>query len=178
MRPASRLPATMAARLPRLSALLFFLAVHVPASSRGDPTLLPTTYDASMCPESSMCGNVSIRYPFYLSNTTRIITDYNYNTTSYSCGYTDLEISCQGEGPKATPAIILRGHHYTVLDIFYDSKSIILADSDVLHGGSCPVVLHDLSFDKLWLQNTSSNENLTFYFGCYTSRSSWCGGAT
>ena len=81
-------------------------------------------------------------------------------------------------GPKATPAIILRGHHYTVLDIFYDSKSIILADSDVLHGGSCPVVLHDLSFDKLWLQNTSSNENLTFYFGCYTSRSSWCGGAT
>ena len=162
----------MAAHLPRLPFILLFvfLAVHAPASSHGDPAPPLTTYDASMCLESSMCGNISIRYPFYLSSTTRIITDYNYNTTSYSCGYTDLEISCQGEGPKATPAIILRGHHYTVLDIFYDSKSIILADSDVLHGGSCPVVLHDLSFDKLWLQNTSSNENLTFYFGCYTSR--------
>ena len=95
---------TMAIHLPLLPVLLFvFLAVHVPAA-HGDPALLPTTYDASMCPESSMCGNISIRYPFYLSSTTRIITDYNYNTTSYSCGYTDLEISCQGEGPKATPA--------------------------------------------------------------------------
>jgi len=42
-------------------------------------------------------------------------------------------------------------------------------DSDVLVDGSCPVVHHDLSFDNLWLRNTSSNDNLTFYFGCYSS---------
>jgi len=117
-----------------------------------------------------MCGNVSIRYPFYLSNTTRIITDYNH-TTPYSCGYNDLEISCHNEWPKETPVIILGGHQYTVRNISYDTKTIILADIDVLLGGNCPAVRHDLSFDNLWLQNTSSNENLTFYFGCYSSRS-------
>jgi len=161
----------MAAHLPRFPFILLFvsLAFHITAA-HGDPAPPLTTYDASMCPESSMCGNVSIRYPFYLSNTTRIITDYNH-TTPYSCGYTDLEISCHNEWPKETPVIILGGHQYTVRNISYDSKTIILADIDVLLGGNCPAVRHDLSFDNLWLQNTSSNENLTFYFGCYSSRS-------
>ena len=116
-----------------------------------------------MCPESSMCGNISIRYPFYLSSTIRDIPGYSYNTTLYSCGYTDLMISCQYEGPKETPVIFLGGHQYTVLNISYDRNTIILADNDVLFGGSCPVVPHDLSFDSLWLNNSSSNDNLTFY---------------
>jgi len=159
----------MAAHLPRSLALLFvFLAVHI-AAAHGDPALLPTTYDASMCPESSMGGNISIRYPFYLSSTIRDIPGYSYNTTLYSCGYTDLMISCQYEGPKETPVIFLGGHQYTVLNISYDTNTILLADSDVFFGGSCPVVHHDLSFDNLWLRNTSSNDNLTFYFGCYSS---------
>jgi hypothetical protein len=38
-----------------------------------------------------------ISYPFYLPNATTETTDYGYN---YSCGYTDLKISCQGEGVK------------------------------------------------------------------------------
>ncbi|PUZ55267.1 hypothetical protein GQ55_5G198800 [Panicum hallii var. hallii] len=165
----------MAARLPRFPVLLFFfLAVHV-AAAHGDPAPLPTTYDGSMCPESSSCGNVSIRYPFYLSSTTRNITDYN---TSYSCGYTDLEIFCQDEGPTGTPDwtpvgtpfIFLGGDKYTILNISYGSNTIILADSDVLLGGSCPAVRHGVSFNKMWLHNTSSNDNLTFYFNCYSTR--------
>jgi len=159
----------MAASLPRLSVVLIFvfLAVHISAS-RGDHDLLPTTYDSSMCPGSSMCGNVSIRYPFYLSTTTRYIADHNYNSW-YSCGYTDLMISCQYERPNETPVIFLGSGKYTVLNISYDTNTILLADSDVFFGGSCPVVHHDLSFDNLWLRNTSSNDNLTFYFGCYSS---------
>ncbi|XP_039848573.1 LEAF RUST 10 DISEASE-RESISTANCE LOCUS RECEPTOR-LIKE PROTEIN KINASE-like 2.1 isoform X1 [Panicum virgatum] len=173
MSPPRLLPA-MSARLPvprfPFILLFVFLAVQAPASSHGDPAPPLTTYDASMCPESSMCGNVSIKYPFYLSSTIGDIADYSYNTTLYSCGYTDLMISCQYEGPKETPVIFLRGHHqYTVLNISYDSNTIILAESDVLAAGSCPAVHHDLSFDKLWLNNTSSNDNLTFYFGCYAS---------
>ncbi|RLN23422.1 hypothetical protein C2845_PM07G19390 [Panicum miliaceum] len=162
----------MAAHLPRFPLLLLFvvLAVHVPASSHGYPAPPLTTYDASMCPASSRCGNVSIRYPFYLSTTVRDITGYNYNTPySYSCGYTDLKISCQYEELKETPVIFLGGDHkYTVLNISYESSTIILADTDVRFGGSCPAVHHDLSFNNLWLQNTSSNENLTFYFGCHS----------
>jgi hypothetical protein len=158
----------MAAHLPRFPVLLFFfLAVHV-AAAHGDPAPLLTTYDGSMCPESSSCGNVYIRYPFYLSSTTRNITGYN---TSYSCGYTDLEIFCQDEGPTRTPVIFLGGYMYTILNIDYDSNTTILADSDVLVGGSCPAVRHGVSFNKMWLHNTSSNDNLTFYFSCYSTRS-------
>jgi len=158
----------MAAHLPRLPFILLFvfLAVHI-AAAHGDPALLPTTYDASMCRESSMCGNVSIKYPFYLSTTVRHIPGYNYNTP-YSCGYTDLMISCQYERPNETPVIFLGSGKYTVLNISYDTNTILLADSDVFFGGSCPVVHHDLSFDNLWLRNTSSNDNLTLAF-CFQS---------
>ncbi|XP_072149766.1 LEAF RUST 10 DISEASE-RESISTANCEUS RECEPTOR-LIKE PROTEIN KINASE-like 2.1 isoform X3 [Setaria viridis] len=162
-----RLLAAMAAHLPRLPVLLFvFLALHVPAS-HGDP--LPTTYDGSMCLESSFwCGSVEIRYPFYLANATKATDDYSgYN---YSCGYTDLEISCLGEGPSASPVIRLGGENYTVQDISYDSDNykVTLVDRDVLVGGSCPAVRHGVTFDGMWLHNTSSNDDLTFYFGCYS----------
>ncbi|CAL4961996.1 unnamed protein product [Urochloa decumbens] len=152
--------------LPRLLVLLFvFLAVHVSAS-HGDPALLPTTYDASMCLDSVTCGTVSISYPFYLSNGIRETANY----TSYYCGYTDLEITCQGgEGLNPTPVVHLGDDNYTVLNIFYDSRTIILADSDVLGGGSCPTVGHDVTFDYKWLcYNSSSYDDLTFFFGCYS----------
>ncbi|RCV26843.1 hypothetical protein SETIT_5G277700v2 [Setaria italica] len=160
-----RLLAAMAAHLPRLPFLLFvFLAVHVP-TSHGSP--LPTTYDSSMCLESFWCGSVEIRYPFYLANATKATSDYNGN---YSCGYTDLEISCLGEGPSASPVIRLSGETYTVQDISYDSDNykVTLVDRDVLVGGSCPAVRHGVTFDGMWLHNTSSNDDLTFYFGCYS----------
>ncbi|CAD6230257.1 unnamed protein product [Miscanthus lutarioriparius] len=156
-----RLLATMAAHLPvpRLPVLLFvFLAVHVHVpASHAIPPSLPTIYDGSICSESFRCGGVSISYPFYL-------TDYGYN---YSCGYTDLKIFCQGEGPTGIPVISLGGENYAVQKIFYDTHTIILADSDVFVGGSCPAVSHNVTFDETWLHNTSSNANLTFFFGCH-----------
>ncbi|CAL4955050.1 unnamed protein product [Urochloa decumbens] len=157
----------MAAHLPvpRLPFLLFvFLAVHVPAS-HGNAALLPTTYDGSICSDSVMCGTVvSISYPFYLSNRIRETANY----TSYSCGYTDLEIFCQGEGPSATPVVRLGGNSYTVLNILYDSRTIILADSDVLIGPRCPKPSHNVTFDYEWLRyNYSSYDNLTFFYNCY-----------
>ncbi|KAG0538999.1 hypothetical protein BDA96_03G284900 [Sorghum bicolor] len=163
--------AAMAAHLPvppRLPVLLLFvfLAVHVhlPASHAVSPSL-PTTYDGSICSKSSMCGGVNISYPFYLSDATREIADYGYN---YSCGYTDLKISCQREWPTETAVISLGGEKYTVQHIFYDTRTIILADSDVLTGGSCPALRHNVSFDELWLYNSSTFHNLTFFFGCDT----------
>jgi len=157
----------MAAHLPvpRLPVLLFvFLSVHVHVpASHAIPPSLPTTYDGSICSKSVMCGGVNISYPFYLSDATREIADYGYN---YSCGYADLIISCQGEGPTETPVISLGGENYAVHNILYDIYTIILVDSDVLVGGNCPVVHHEVSFNKAWLHNTISSDNLTFLFGC------------
>jgi hypothetical protein len=160
--------ATMAAHLPFLPVLLFvFLAVHIPAS-HGGPAPPLTTYDASICPESSRCGDVSIKYPFFLSNTVRYIADRNYDTP-YACGHPDLEISCEGDGPTGTPVIRLGSESYTVLNISNDNKTIVLADSDVLRPGRrCPAVSHNVSFDEVWLlYSTSSNGNLTFFLGYY-----------
>ncbi|CAL4948044.1 unnamed protein product [Urochloa decumbens] len=171
MSPPRLLATAMATHLPRLPFLLFvFLAVHVPAS-HGDPAPLPTTYEASMCSNSVMCGGVNITYPFYLSNETRETADYS--GYYYSCGYTDLEISCQDEGrPTKTPIISLGGHSYIVKNIFYDSSTIILVDSDVLGGPApCPKPHHNVTFDYKWLQYNTSNydyENLTFFSGCYS----------
>ncbi|XP_062206568.1 LEAF RUST 10 DISEASE-RESISTANCE LOCUS RECEPTOR-LIKE PROTEIN KINASE-like 1.2 isoform X3 [Phragmites australis] len=166
MRP-PRLLATMA-HLPRCPVLVFlFLVVHahVPASHGAS---LPPTYDRSMCSESFWCGDVDIHYPFYLSNTTEDTADYS---TSFSCGYTDLKIFCREEGATKTPIIHLGGDNYTVQNIFYDNSTIILADSDALSGGSCPRVRHNVSFGQEWLHNTSSYDNLTFFFGCYATPS-------
>ncbi|CAD6237319.1 unnamed protein product [Miscanthus lutarioriparius] len=136
----------MAANLqvPRLRILLFvFLVVHVHVpASHAIPPSLPTTYDSSICSESLKCGGVNISYPFYLADGT---TDHGYK---YSCGYTDLKISCQVEGPTETPVISLGGEKYNVQHIFYDIHTIILADSDVFVGGSCPAVGHNVSFDE------------------------------
>ncbi|CAL4974653.1 unnamed protein product [Urochloa decumbens] len=166
MSPPRLLSTAMAAHLPRLPFLLFvFLAVYVPAS-HGNPAMLPTTYDYSMCSDSVMCGGVNITYPFYLSDGIRETANY----TSYSCGYTDLKITCQGgEGLNPTPVVRLGGDSYTVLDISYDSSTIILADSDVLLGSPrCPKPCHNVTFDHEWLRyNSSSYDNLTFFYDCY-----------
>ncbi|CAL4948074.1 unnamed protein product [Urochloa decumbens] len=159
----------MAAHLPRLPILLFvFLAVHVPAS-HGDPALLPTTYNDSMCSDSVMCGGVNITYPFYLSDGIRETA--NYSGSYYSCGYTDLKISCHDKGrPTKTPIISLGGHSYIVKNILYDRSTIILVDTDVFDGPArCPpAVSHNVTFDYKWLQyNTSSNNRFTFFFHCY-----------
>ncbi|KAB8083019.1 hypothetical protein EE612_005089 [Oryza sativa] len=150
------------AHLPLLL-LFFLLLIGVHASvSHGSPPL-PSTYDPSICSKSSECGGVNISYPFYLSNA----TDYY---TRFSCGYTDLKISCSRDrdGRNETPTILLGGDNYTVLDIIYDSHTIVLADTDALRGGSCPRVGHNVTFGQAyeWLQYTGPSDNLTFFFGC------------
>ncbi|CAO1947895.1 unnamed protein product, partial [Urochloa humidicola] len=59
---------------------------------------------------------------------------------------------------------------YTVLDISYDSRTFILVDNYKLYGPArCPSVSYIVTFDYKWLQyNTSSYDNLTFFYGCYS----------
>ncbi|BAS73800.1 Os01g0690900 [Oryza sativa Japonica Group] len=130
------------ARLPSLL-LFFILGVHASVSHGSPP--LPSTYDPSICSKSSECGGVNISYPFYLSNA----TDYY---TRFSCGYTDLKISCSRDrdGRNETPTILLGGDNYTILDIIYDSHTIVLVDTDALRGGSCPRVGHNVTFGQAY----------------------------
>jgi hypothetical protein len=140
--------------------VLLFLGVHV---SHGSPLPL-TAYDDSMCSESFRCGAVDIRYPFYMSNAIRATPDY---TSNYSCGYTDLKISCQDDGKIKNPILELDGESYTILNIFYHNSTIILADTEVLGGNVCPRVSHDVSFGRDWLNYTDSLDSLKFFFDCY-----------
>jgi hypothetical protein len=71
-------------------------------------------------------------------------------------------------GADRNPVISLGGENYNVQHILYDIYTIILADSDVFVVGSCPAVSHNVSFDELWLYNSSTFHNLTFFFGCDT----------
>ncbi|XP_051225509.1 LEAF RUST 10 DISEASE-RESISTANCEUS RECEPTOR-LIKE PROTEIN KINASE-like 2.1 [Lolium perenne] len=137
-----------------------FLVVHV---SHVSPLPL-STYDDSMCSESFSCGGVEIRYPFYLSTATRAAPDYASN---YSCGYTDLKIFCEGEGKAIAPLLHLHGDTYTILNISYDDRHMVLADTDVLRGNLCPRVSHNVSLGQAWLSYTDSLDNLTFFFDCY-----------
>ncbi|KAL6840469.1 hypothetical protein ACP4OV_030279 [Aristida adscensionis] len=142
------------ARLPLFSVLFFLVSVHVhvPASHG---TLIPTYYDRSICSESFMCGGVDIHYPFFL------FYEIGLKNTAYSCGYTDLNISCQA---GVTPTIRLGDDDYTITSISYDTNTILLADADVPTGGgdSCPRVSRNVSFGTEWLHYTSSQDNLTF----------------
>ncbi|XP_052142958.1 LEAF RUST 10 DISEASE-RESISTANCE LOCUS RECEPTOR-LIKE PROTEIN KINASE-like 2.1 isoform X1 [Oryza glaberrima] len=151
------------AHLPLLLLSLLLIGVHA-SVSHGSP--LPPTYNTSICSKSYKCGGVNISYPFYLSNATGETYDY----TQFSCGYTDLKIFCSRDRPgrNETPTILLGGDNYTVLNIIYDSQTIVLADTDALRGGSCPRVRHNFTFGQAyeWLQYTGSPDNLTFFFGC------------
>ncbi|KAM3350835.1 hypothetical protein ACQJBY_023102 [Aegilops geniculata] len=155
------------AHLPPHPLFLLFLAAHVFVASHGSPLPPSSTYDDSVCSELFKCGSVDIRYPFYLSNATGATPDY----TSYSCGYTDLKILCQGEGETAIATLQLGQvelHNYTVQNISYDKYTIILRDTEALTSGvMCPTVSHNVTFDPELLNYTDSSlGSLTFFYGC------------
>jgi hypothetical protein len=120
-----------------------------------------------MCLESSRCGGVEIRYPFYLANAIGWTIDH---TSTYSCGYTDLRIVCRQDdkGGAGNATIQLGQYNYTVKDISYNNNTILLADADAFPGGdnSCPIIRHNVAFDHEWLHYTESFNNLTFFFSC------------
>uniref|UniRef100_A0A0D9V4C0 non-specific serine/threonine protein kinase n=1 Tax=Leersia perrieri TaxID=77586 RepID=A0A0D9V4C0_9ORYZ len=156
-----RLPRHSMAHLP---CLLPFLLIGIHAYvSHGSP--LPPTYNTSVCSKSSYCGSIKISYPFYLSNAIGETDNY----TAYSCGYTDLKVTCSMEKGKETPIIQLDGSNYTIIrDINYDKSMVVLADTDALRAGKCPRVRHNVTFGGAyeWLNYTGSRDDLTFFFDC------------
>ncbi|XP_062230409.1 LEAF RUST 10 DISEASE-RESISTANCE LOCUS RECEPTOR-LIKE PROTEIN KINASE-like 2.7 [Phragmites australis] len=144
--------------------MLRFLLIAVSlAASGGAPAVAGETYyNASMCRTSFACGdNVDVHYPFFLANATRSIEGY----TAYSyCGYPGMAITC--EGGRAT--LRLKGDNYTVLNINYGNHTVTVADADVLSGGDCPRVTHNVTVPPdTWLNfSATANENLVFFYDC------------
>uniref|UniRef100_A0A0D9V4D0 Protein kinase domain-containing protein n=1 Tax=Leersia perrieri TaxID=77586 RepID=A0A0D9V4D0_9ORYZ len=132
------------------------------AASHGDAS--GDTYETSMClQESTTCGNISIRYPFYFSDKTREI---NGSSNSY-CGYPGLAIDC--DDGKLT--LQLNGaDKYKVNNISYGSiTNVSLVDRDFVdYSSGCTKVDHNVTTPPAsWLFFPDmSVEYLVFFLGC------------
>uniref|UniRef100_A0A0E0JMP3 Wall-associated receptor kinase galacturonan-binding domain-containing protein n=1 Tax=Oryza punctata TaxID=4537 RepID=A0A0E0JMP3_ORYPU len=148
--------------LCRRRRLLLPLLLLFVAASHGDAS--DDAYDTSMClQETTTCGDVSIRYPFYFSDKTR---DINGSSNSY-CGYPGLAIDCD----DGKPTLQLNGtEKYKVNYINYGSiTNVSLLDQEVVDGSSgCPRVDHNVTFAQgSWLFFPGmSVDYLVFFLGC------------
>jgi hypothetical protein len=135
--------------------LLLLLLLSV-AAFHGDSS--GATYDSSLClNQTYTCGELSISYPFYLSEQTK---DLN----GYSNSYCGLGILCDDDKP------ILRtdsGKNCRVTSFQGTSANLSLADPEVVDG-SCPRVDHNVTFGPgSWLDFPDDTvDYLVFFLGC------------
>ncbi|KAJ8641841.1 hypothetical protein MRB53_018535 [Persea americana] len=125
----------------------------------------PVNRTIPACP-STTCGNLTISYPFWLSN--------GAPTPQY-CGYPGFNISCN---IQHQPIFHLPDHHkYYVRNINYTEATINLFDMDLM-GETCPKPNHNTTTppNTLPLLDYSPlNLKLTFFFNCSSANSSYGG---
>ncbi|KAK4350039.1 hypothetical protein RND71_029352 [Anisodus tanguticus] len=108
------------------------------------------------CPKST-CNGVEVSYPSWRLD--------NYNSTAAQyCGYPGFGINCTKNQPH--PIIYLPGDAYYVKNIDYKNYSLTLVDIDVLINVQCPRARHNLTIDKLPLDYSDTDLELTFNFNC------------
>ncbi|CAL4955046.1 unnamed protein product [Urochloa decumbens] len=142
--------------LPLLLAILVAASHGAPSSEDGGG------YDPSMCVRQPYtCGNVSIRYPFYIKTAALL-----GNSSSY-CGYPGLEILCDEEAGGAF--LDLESGNYTVTSIDYELFTVRLVDPEVLEDRSCPRADHNVTLQNFtWLHypNDGTVDYLLFFLNC------------
>ncbi|KAK1258872.1 hypothetical protein QJS04_geneDACA023508 [Acorus gramineus] len=118
------------------------------------------------CPPPSKCGDISIRYPFWLNSSTTITT----TNTSY-CGYPGFGLTCKSSNEKY-PILHLPNDDYFITAIDYEALTVTLVDIDV-YNRTCPRPRHNFTFDHSlnFFHYTPSDLNLTFLFNCDTGPS-------
>ncbi|XAR55974.1 hypothetical protein NMG60_11036239 [Bertholletia excelsa] len=108
-----------------------------------------------LCPSSWRCGNISIKYPFWL------ITE---SSSTLYCGYKGLGLSCFDDDVLLFQ---LPGGLYQVTKIDYEQHKLALVDCDVKLDPTCPRPRHNLSLELLpALSYSNLDLNLSFYFNC------------
>ncbi|CAL2232358.1 unnamed protein product [Prunus armeniaca] len=93
------------------------------------------------CSVPVSCGRQNISYPFYIPG----------RQESF-CGYPGFQLSCHGDGEDAYPLLRLSGNNYTIHNIDYQNKSLLVSNS-LLSGYLSSTACND---------NISSLHNITF----------------
>ncbi|KAI3732147.1 hypothetical protein L1987_63345 [Smallanthus sonchifolius] len=110
------------------------------------------------CP-SYDCGNVTIRYPFWNTDS---------GSTTQFCGYEG--INCSDNGKQNIPKISFGGDSYYVQSIDYELEIVFLVDYDVSPVStvrdSCPRVRHSINLGTLPFNFSVFSVNLSFHFDC------------
>ncbi|KAI3732151.1 hypothetical protein L1987_63350 [Smallanthus sonchifolius] len=130
---------------------LFFIAL--PAQSNN------STYYPN-CP-SYNCGGVTISYPFW---------NEEIEATTQFCGYEGFQMNCSNNGNQRIPLITLAGHNYSVQNINYQRRNILLADYSVSlfvpNPNNCPWVRHGINLQTSLFNFSMSNVNISSHYGC------------
>jgi hypothetical protein len=105
------------------------------------------------------CGDVLIRYPFWLHS------DNATSNESY-CGYKGFGLRCPSAGEK--PILDLPRDTYHVKEIDYAQYTLTLIDIDAANQ-SCPRVRQNVTLGTLPLNFSGGDMNLSFYFNCNIS---------
>ncbi|XP_061350613.1 LEAF RUST 10 DISEASE-RESISTANCE LOCUS RECEPTOR-LIKE PROTEIN KINASE-like 1.2 [Gastrolobium bilobum] len=116
-------------------------------------TCYADSFNTSTICNPSVCGNISIRYPFWKRSNTTVAGEF--------CGYPDFGLECS----ENQPIITLPSDTYFVTDINYDNHSITLVDIDVMNQ-PCPRAKNNVTIANLPLSFSSLDLNLSFYFNC------------
>ncbi|CAD6232531.1 unnamed protein product [Miscanthus lutarioriparius] len=108
--------------------------------------------------EPAACGNLTLRYPFWLGSST------NNPPSSSSCGHPGFEVWCSGDGRVAS----LKGTYIHVLSINYTASSLVASHARVAgDDGVCQTNFNVSSSIVLSLFNiTPHNRALCFLYDC------------
>ncbi|CAO2160971.1 unnamed protein product [Urochloa humidicola] len=107
--------------------------------------------------EPATCGNLTLRYPFWLGT---------MNQTSSPCGHPDFEVWCSGDDGSVAS---LKGSTLHVLAINYTSNSFIASHTRVATGddGVCHTDLNmSITIALSPFKISSSNRALCFLYNC------------
>ncbi|GAB4827904.1 hypothetical protein Ancab_034788 [Ancistrocladus abbreviatus] len=105
------------------------------------------------CSQTSYCGNINIGYPFYGGSR----PDY--------CGYPGFNLSCAG-----MPQIAIMSQMYYVRGIDTSTGSMTVARQDYSNN-QCPTSLLNITMDFTRFNYTSTDANISLYYGCPSSLS-------
>ncbi|KAJ3700847.1 hypothetical protein LUZ61_004552 [Rhynchospora tenuis] len=103
--------------------------------------------------EPRMCGNLSIAYPFWISDL----------HPSY-CGYSNLEIDCQGRKPVLVDSY---ERSYYLKHVFYENNSFVAISSIFENAiGGCYIPEFNVSIGLGPFEISKTNKVLLFFYDC------------
>ncbi|XP_057733133.1 LEAF RUST 10 DISEASE-RESISTANCE LOCUS RECEPTOR-LIKE PROTEIN KINASE-like 1.2 isoform X7 [Arachis stenosperma] len=128
----------------------------------------PHTYITSLCAhvdphylacEPQICGNQSIRYPFYIQGKQQPF-----------CGYPGFAISCADI--HGFPTLNLSNTSYIIHQIFYHNESLRVSNAAFSSNTSCISATHNLTLPPTMtfsFLNRNHNKDILLFFGCNLS---------